>query len=582
MILQALRDYCERLPEDKVPKYGFNQRNIDFVFILNCKGELVQPPWTRLTEDGRSMLPVPFPAISVEPTGFRLVSRRTNQRAPYFLWDKTAFSLGREGQTIFQDRFEAFKKLHHKIGDGLKDAGMKALLMFLDRWEPELAEKNIVNWNEVDGKNITFQFEEDDRCFLFEHQRIKDAWLDFLASVSGTKIMKCLVCGRNEAMGGSHPPIRGCYKVTASQKAELALVSYNDTSLCSYGREEKERSLNAPISENCAFQYTSSLNFLLTKNSNQKVKIGDTTTVFWSEKPSQFESFLGLLFEADESQALNADLRLFFQAIRDGRMPQFIDDDSANKFYVLGISPNAARLAVRFWHVSTVGEMAQRIGRHFLDLHIRRSFDNEPEFPATWQLLRETAVQRKTENIPPFLAGALMRSILTGALYPQSLFAAVIGRIRADQEINYLRVSIIKACIARKTRLTRSLKEVTVELDDKNQTPAYLLGRLFAVLEKAQKDAVPEANTTIKDRYFGSASTTPRSVFPVLLRLAQHHIQKAKYGQVADKRIEEIICQLKEFPAHLTLEDQGLFTLGYYHQRQSHYGKKQMEEEVQS
>jgi CRISPR-associated protein Csd1 len=286
-----------------------------------------------------------------------------------------------------------------------------------------------------------------------------------------------------------------------------------------------------------------------------------------------------LVFDPRETQGDLAEIRLFLKAVRQGKLPPAELSDPSLKFYILGLSPNASRLSVRFWHVSTIEEMARKLGQHFADLHIQRNFDNEPEFPGIWQLLRETAVQRKSENISPLLGGAVMRSILTGAPYPQNLLSATLCRIRADQDINYLRAAIIKACLVRKARVTHTLKEVAVSLDEKNHSPAYLLGRLFAVLEKAQKDAIPEANTSIKDRYFGSASATPRSVFPVLLRLSQHHIQKAKYGQVSDKRIEEIMCLIKEFPAHLSLEDQGLFALGYYHQRQAFFMKNPMAEE---
>jgi len=183
--------------------------------------------------------------------------------------------------------------------------------------------------------------------------------------------------------------------------------------------------------------------------------------------------------------------------------------------------------------------MAARIGQHFRDLAIVRRYDNDPEFPAIWQLLRQTAVQGKSENIPPMLAGTVMRSILTGAAYPQTLLSAIISRIRADQEINYLRAAIIKACLIRKFRISKEMKEVKMALDKESKDIAYRLGRLFAVLEKAQMDAVPGANTTIKDRFYGSASATPRVVFPQLLRLSQHHTQKAERGRWYDKLIGE-------------------------------------------
>ncbi len=310
--------------------------------------------------------------------------------------------------------------------------------------------------------------------------------------------------------------------------------------------------------------------------------IGDTTTVFWTEKPSPVEDLLADLFagkwEKEEQNAedpgLKADLRLFLEAVRDGKQPYGIDPTVP--FFILGLAPNASRLAVRFWHASTVGEMQERIGRHFRDLAIQRNYPDEPEFPGMWQLLVETAVQRKTDNINPSLAGALMRAILTGSPYPQSLLSAVVGRTRADQTVNYFRAAMIKACLVRKFRILNHYPmEVTMSLNKESTNTAYLLGRLFAVLEKAQRDALGQTvNATIRDRYYSSASTTPAAVFPLLIRLAQHHIQKAEYGFINDRMIEEIMAGIEKFPAHLSLDDQGLFALGYYHQRQDFYQKK--------
>ena len=270
--------------------------------------------------------------------------------------------------------------------------------------------------------------------------------------------------------------------------------------------------------------------------------------------------------------------------MRDGVQPP--DIDPSVPFYILGLAPNASRLAVRFWQVSTVGEMQKRIGQHFRDLAVERSFAKDPEFPGMWQLLIETAVQHKTDNINPALAGSFMRAILTGSSYPQSMLGAVIGRIKAEQalkdrngkpvnNVNYLRASMIKACLVRRFRISNQQPmEVTMTLNKESTNPAYCMGRLFAILEKAQRDALGQnINATIRDRYYGAASTTPASVFPILMRLAQHHIAKAEYGYVNDRMIEEVMSSIERFPAHLSLDEQGLFALGYYHQRQNFYKK---------
>jgi CRISPR-associated protein Csd1 len=220
-----------------------------------------------------------------------------------------------------------------------------------------------------------------------------------------------------------------------------------------------------------------------------------------------------------------------------------------------------------------VKDISEKLGQHFRDLSMVRPFETDPEYPGMWRLLKETSNQKSKDGPPPLLGGAVMQAILNGTPYPQELLSAVIGRIRAEQNINYMRAVIIKAVLVRKKRILNQGMEVSMALDKENKNIAYLLGRLFAVLEKAQQDAIPGANTTIKDRFYGSASATPRVVFPQLLRLAQHHIQKAEYGKVRDKQIEEIVCDIKEFPAHMGLDEQGLFAIGYYHQRQDFFKK---------
>ena len=261
-------------------------------------------------------------------------------------------------------------------------------------------------------------------------------------------------------------------------------------------------------------------------------------------------------------------------ALRVGVLPPKIEPDV--RFYVLGLSPNASRLSVRFWQVSSAGKLFLRVGQHLSDLAINRQYPNEPETPSLWMLLKELAPQRKLDNIPPALVGPLMRAVLLGTPYPRGLLAAVLMRLRADRNVNYLRAALIKAFLVRMNRTLHFLPmEVSMALNTETQTPAYLLGRLFAVLEKAQKDAIPGAGATIRDRYYGAASATPRAVFPQLLRLAQHHIQKAKYGSAIDRRIAEIVDGLEAFPAHLSMEDQGLFALGYYQQRNDLYTSKQ-------
>jgi len=368
--------------------------------------------------------------------------------------------------------------------------------------------------------------------------------------------------------------------VCSSDLKGASLVSFNLAAFLSYGKEQNH---NAPVGERAAFGYTTALNALLRKGSRNQLLVGDATTVFWAERDSPVEDLLGVFLNPPEAAGKESDtaeddlkttqlVRDVLTAARAGRPLADVDPqlDEGVRFYLLGLSPNNARLSVRFWNVSTLGELVSRLGAHFRHLAIERQYDGDPEFLPLWRLLLETATLHKSENVPPLLAGALSRAILTGAPYPRSLFTAVLGRIRADRQVNYPRASILKAYLVR-----NHAKEIPMSLDPQRPEPAYRLGRLFALLEKAQKDAVPGANTTIKDRFFGAASATPRAVFPQLLRTAQHHLGKAEYGGYTDKLIAEVVEDLATFPAHLSLEDQGLFTIGYYHQRNAVYRKSE-------
>lgn len=568
MILQALNTYYERLKDDgetHIPLPGFGKQNIHFALMLDRDGCLVK---ARDLREKPKNKPVP---ISLTVPVLR--KKRSVDIAPNFMWDNTAYVLGSDNKKNPKRAlqcFEEFKRFHHAIGDILNDSGMVAVLSFLDAWNPEEAHK-LEHWEELAGLNLVFQLDGELK-YIHEHPKIQKAWSDYRKEKVSTVLATCLVSGEIAPIARLHPPIKG---VKGAQTSGAAILSFNLSAFESYG---KTQNYNAPISEDIAFAYTTALNQLLRYDSRQKVQIGDATTVFWTEEKSPIEGFMGMILNPQDDSGDTMKIRLFLEAVRDGKMPSEIGVPDI-QFYILGLSPNASRLAIRFWHVSTVGDVSAEIGQHFRDLSIIKEYDNESDFPAMWQLLRETAVQRKSKNIAPLLAGAVMRSILTGGAYPQSFLAAIIGRIRADQTINYLRASIIKACLVRKYRINNISEEVRMSLDKESNNIAYRLGRLFAVLEKAQTEAVPGIKATIKDRYYSSASATPRTVFPQLMRLAQHHIQKAEYGRRNDSMIQEIMQGIQAFPAHLNLEEQGMFAIGYYHQRKAFFAKSPEKEE---
>ncbi|NLH15117.1 MAG: type I-C CRISPR-associated protein Cas8c/Csd1 [Phycisphaerae bacterium] len=573
MILQALSSYYERIATDSsksVALPGFSTEGIDFSVRLDKSGKLLDVVDLRELK-GKKLTRKPL--IVPKPP-----QKRTSGKSPYFAWDKTDYVFGctvdKEGQPVLTPKhFDEFKKLLKNVGGDSHDDGIRAVICFAESWKPENAQK-LANWPDVAGKNVVFQLDGE---FQFVHDRpaVKQMWIKHFSNTADAEASEamCLVTGNRCKIARLHPAIFG---VANAHTAGAGIVTFNKdkTAFTSYG---KEQNLNAPVGMNTAFSYATALNFLLRAGSKQKIQIGDATTAFWAEKSSPVEGFFGMVLDPRDTSAEEAELRTYLQAVKEGKFPSTIDP--ATMFYVLGLSPNGPRLSVRYWHASTVKDISEKIGQHFRDLSMVRSFDSDPEYPGMWHLLKETSNQKSEDGPTPLLGGAVMQAILNGTLYPQELLAAVIGRIRAEQSskdkngkprqnVNYLRAAIIKAVLARKNRILNHGMEISMALDKENRNIAYLLGRLFAVLEKAQQDAIPGANTTIKDRFYGSASATPRVVFPQLLRLAQHHIEKAEYGRFRDKQIEEIIGNIPEFPAHMGLDQQGLFAIGYYHQRQ--------------
>ncbi|MEZ6146883.1 MAG: type I-C CRISPR-associated protein Cas8c/Csd1 [Planctomycetaceae bacterium] len=366
------------------------------------------------------------------------------------------------------------------------------------------------------------------------------------------------------------PKIKG---VWGGQSSGASIVSFNLDAFESYG---KSQSMNAPVGEQAAFQYCTALNRLLA-DPGRRIQIGDATTVFWTEQPTDAETLLPWVFDPSrdaEDEAQQKRVHAVLTRIAQGQYPHDIGEPDT-PFYVLGLSPNAARISVRFWWKSSLGDLIVNLHQHFADLALARS-DHDPEFPSVWRLLRETV--RESKDLPPLLSGAVMRAILTGSPYPNLLFASLIRRIRTDRQVRYLRASMIKAHLNRNARvgLDPLQKEIGMSLEPERSEASYHMGRLFAELEKTQEDAQPGINDTIKDRYFGSASATPASVFPRLIKLSQHHLGKLDKGSRTyhEKRIQGIVDALNEFPSHLSLRDQGLFAIGYYHQRQDIFTKK--------
>ena len=604
MILQALNDLYERLADDAtahISAPGFAPMGISAVVVLTSDGQL----FGNRLDDHRTMVPPrsgkgaakAFPTDEDAPT----VGKRTSSPKPIFLCDKTDYVLGRnlgdeaekpDAKEKLTHRFELFRDLHQRLRTKVDHPHFDAVCDFLNAWKPERADE-IVNLAEFSGANLCFQI-QGVVGFVHSLPECRKAWAEYILATPDedaekvTALGVCLITGSEASIASVHPAIKGV--IDPGGQAEKGIVSFNKPSFCSYG---KEQSLNAPISLRGAFQYVTALNWLLAQDKH-RVRIGDATTVFWTEKATEAESLFADFLqgnaleeegEASQDQALATRLRMFMEILRQGGGAELtkLGDDPQTKFFILGLSPNSSRLSVRFWHVATLGQTVDRLKGHYEGLRLRRSSDRDPEFPAVWQILDQTAPRRQgkvdREKIPPLLSGPLMRSILTGSRYPQGLFNAVLCRIRTDHEITFLRACIFKAFLIRNHQL-----DIPMSLDTTRTEPAYLLGRLFAALEKTQEDALPGINATIRDRFYSAASATPGTVFPRLLRTYQHHLSKLDGGYKVNREraVQQIMSGLNDMPGHLPLEGQGLFAIGYYHQRQDFFTKKDKTETAQA
>lgn len=602
MILQALYQLYQRLldePGSGISPPGYSTARVSFALNLSETGELLDLIDLREV-DKAAKQKKPLARDMDVP---RQVKRASGVNAN-FLCDNSGYVLGVDAKgkpERTRETFKAFRALHQEILAGLDDTGAAAVLAFLEQWNPDQAAECPVlrplRDDLMAGGNIVFHL---DAAPGFIHNRpaVRAAWERHSARREAAEQGQCLITGELGPIARLHDSIKG---VVGAQPTGASIVSFNLPAFESY---RKKQSFNAPVSEAAAFGYVTALNFLL-RSDRHRLRISDATTVFWAERAAALEEdMLAELIDptgaetggaaADEPKATEASgsyrrdsqaTRLVHDILMRARGGQPVlagvaQVDPDVRFYILGLTPNVSRLSVRFLDVDTFGGLVERIAQHYADMAIDLPAWNEGGFFPVWRIIQETAPLADSKRASPLLAGALIRAILQGTDYPESLYTGMVSRIRADQKINAIRAGVIKACLLRRARIHGNSDKkgmISVSLNEQRTDAAYLLGRLFALLEKAQQDATPGLNATIRDRYFGAASATPQAVFPILLRLAQHHIAKAEYGGLLDKRIEEVVAKISGFPAHLNLEEQGMFVLGYYHQRQAFYQRKPAE-----
>lgn len=593
-LASLVRAYDRLATKGEVPAFGYSQEKISFLISLNADGTPAGLPIDLREGEGRKrtarMMAVPQP------------TKRTSGIAPNFLWDKTAYVLGvtgSEGKRT-EEEHAAFVARHKDLLAGTNDEGLVAFLRFIESWTPERFEE--FGWSdEMKDQNVVFALESDRRQEIRIHDRpaARDLWSRLAAGKQRSETA-CLVTGESAPAARLHPSIKG---VWGAQTAGASIVSFNLDAFTSYGHEQGD---NAPVSEAAAFAYTTALNRFLEKGSSHRVQIGDASTVFWADTSdvnsgSDAEDMFAAFLAPNEEQE-SAKVASVLKAIHDGVPIERIKPDlpTGVRFHVLALAPNAARLSVRFYVEDEFGAIAERYARHVGRIRI------EPPpreiMPSMWRLLIETATLRKSENIVPNLAGDWMRAILTGAPYPLTLLSTVLMRLRADHDVNALRVSILKSVLVRnfiEPRLTGDIehdeaiqREVPVSLDPKNEETGYLLGRLFAVYEQIQTAALGgNVNATIKDKFYGAAASQPRKIFPMLDKGSKPHLSRLGkdrkgYQVVLERKVAEIMEVMTPdadpFPSRLPDKQQGLFALGYYHQRSDFFTKSDSKNETKA
>ncbi len=579
MILQELAHYYERKSRDDTESAlapeGFEQKEISFLIRLDASGKFLQIQDTRVP-DGKKLRARSFLA----PQGVK----RASNIAANLLWDTAEYVLGID----CKGKPERVAKQHIAFVDRLKelpgeDEGVCAIAAFLANIPFESLAAS-PSWEEIQDTNPNLSFQlANDLVPVFERDSIVAALQSLRETTSGPMHGVCLISGKETELERLHPAIKG---VWGAQTSGANIVSFNLRAFESYGKEQKQGE-NAPVGKAAAFAYTTSLNHLLSKDSKQRIQVGDASTVFWAEKQDPFESSFASFFSEppkDDPDANTLAIEALFRSVEQGS-PNISGE--ANRFFVLGLAPNAARISIRFWLTGTVREFSARIAAHFKRIEIDRA-PYEPRYLSLFRLLVSTALQGKADNIPPNLGGDTLRAILSGLPYPNTLLSAALRRIRAEREVTYPRAALIKACLNRNQMDSTKEEELHVSLDPANTNVGYRLGRLFAALEKTQEEANPSLNATIRDRYYGAASSTPVTVFSTLLKLSQHHIAKIENrGRAVNlQKLFQEICDGVDgnhgFPAQLSIADQGRFAIGYYHQKQAFYSKKnELEQGVQ-
>lgn len=590
MILQSLVQYYEALEKKgEITKPGWCDAKVSFALELSLDGQLKRViPLKIEKEKGKKT--VWEPRLLKVP---QMVTRASGL-ASNFLCDNSTYLLGVDNKGKPERSKECFQCAKAKHLDVLKEVDSavgNAVIRYFETWNPDEAKDSPVLVDVLEevmaGANLVF-FVEDD--YVQEADEVQEAWERYCSASDGPRGI-CLVTGRETEIARIHGTIKG---IQGAQPSGAALVSFNAPAFESYG---KEQSFNAPVGTYAVYAYTTALNRLIA-DKKHATTIGDTVVVYWSEDGD--EICQNIFADVSEPTKDNYEIvDSVFKNLESGKavyVPGVEESISMEqRFYILGLSPNAARIAVRFFYQDSFGNILKHIKAHYDRMEIVRPVWDSVRYLGAWRMLMETVNKKSKDKKPvPNMAGAVYRSIVSGDRYPDSLYQSVMGRIRAEQDnsdngiykITRGRAAIIKAFLLRNR--TFDEEEITMELNEGSTNAAYILGREFAVLEAIQEEANPGINATIKDRFFNAACATPASIFPILFKLKNSHTRKMNH-KGKEIYYEKILVELQgkipapeggatAYPKRLSLEEQGLFILGYYHQTQKRYEKKTKEE----
>lgn len=567
MILYALTQYYQRKAKSDggVAPEGFENKEIPFIIVIDKQGKFIQLEDTRELKNKKKVA-----RTFLVPKGLGRSGSKSYE-VSNLLWDHYGYVLayaGEKGQEQADKQHASFTVKVNELKQALPDdAGVAAVAAFLASVEEKSKVMQAANWAEcakVKGCNLSFRL-VDEAVDLVCQSKAVQAYVNQANHAQSDNVPRgiCLVTGKPAPIARLHNPVKGVNAKPAP------FTSVNLSAFESYG---KEQGFIFPVGEQVMFEYTTALNTLLA--GENRFRIGDVTAICWSAKPTPLEEHLASLINGggkDNPDAHIDAVKSLYKSLYNG---QYQKPDGKEKFYLLGLSPNSARIVVRFWHETTVAALSESIVAWYDDLQMVRGENSPyPEYMPLPRLLGNLVLDGKMENLSSDLIAQVTDAALNNRVLPVSLLQVALRRNKAEQKITYGRASLLKAYINRAIRAGRlkNMKELTMSLDRNRQDIGYVLGRLFAVLEKTQAEANPGLNATIADRYFGSASSTPIAVFGTLIRLLPHHLNKLEFeGRAVQLQweIRQILEHCQRFPSHLNLEQQGLFAIGYYHETQ--------------